>query len=155
MPTCKPPRLKDYIICGPEFGLENIGKVALIKRALYGGIESGRVFWHHLQSFMDFLGFVSCRGDPDVWRRAATKKSGEKYHEYILLYVDDCLVVSHKLEAILRKEIGKHLQLKEDSIGTPSQYLGGKLHQVTMKNSQECWAFGSTQYVIAAVDNVK
>ena len=28
---------KDYIICGPEFGLENVGKVALIKRALYGG----------------------------------------------------------------------------------------------------------------------
>ena len=27
---------KDYIICGPEFGLENLGKVALIKRALYG-----------------------------------------------------------------------------------------------------------------------
>ena len=24
-----------------------------------------------------------------------------------------------------------------------------------MKNSQECWAFGSTQYVIAAVNNVE
>ena len=24
-----------------------------------------------------------------------------------------------------------------------------------MENSQECWAFGSTQYVRAAVDNVK
>ena len=28
---------KDYIICGPEFGLENVVKVALINRALYGG----------------------------------------------------------------------------------------------------------------------
>ena len=28
---------KDYIICVPEFGLENVGKVAVIKRALYGG----------------------------------------------------------------------------------------------------------------------
>ena len=26
-----------YIICGPEFGMENIGKRALIIRALYGG----------------------------------------------------------------------------------------------------------------------
>ena len=25
---------KHYIICGPEFGLENVGKVTLIKRAL-------------------------------------------------------------------------------------------------------------------------
>ena len=69
-------------------------------------------------------------------------------------HVDDCLVVLHKSYAILRKEIGKHFQLKEESIGTPSQYLGGKLRQVTMENIQECWAFGSTQYVRSAVDNV-
>ena len=64
-------------------------------------------------------------------------------------------MVLHKPEAILRKEIGKQFQLKEESIRTPSQYLGGKLRQVTMENSQECWAFGSTQYVRAAVDNVE
>ena len=94
---------KYYIICGPEFGLENVGKVALIKRALYGRKVAGRDFWHHLRSCMDFLGFFSCRGDLDVWRRAATKQNGEKYHEYVLLYVDDCLVVLHKPEAIIRK----------------------------------------------------
>ena len=27
---------KDYIICGPDFGLENVGKVALIKRSIWG-----------------------------------------------------------------------------------------------------------------------
>ena len=64
-------------------------------------------------------------------------------------------MVSHKPEAILRKELGKHFQLKEDSIGPPSQYLGGKLRQITMENSQECWEFGSTQYVRSAVDNVE
>ena len=58
---------KDYIICGPEFCLKNLGNVALIKRALYGVKVAGRDFWHHLRSCMDFLGFVSCRGDPDVW----------------------------------------------------------------------------------------
>ena len=51
---------KDYIICGPEFGLENVGKIALIKRVLYGGKVAGRDFWHHLRSCMDFLGFASC-----------------------------------------------------------------------------------------------
>ena len=69
--------------------------------------------------------------------------------------MDDCLVVLHKPEAILRKEIDKHFQLKEESIGPPSQYFGGKIRQVNMKNSQKCWAFGSTQYVIAALDNVE
>ena len=47
------------------------------------------------------------------------------------------------------------MQLKEESIGPPLQYLGGKLRQVTMANSQKCCAFGSTQYVRAVVDNVE
>jgi hypothetical protein len=33
---------KHYIICGKEFGLENEGRVALIRRALYGGKSAGR-----------------------------------------------------------------------------------------------------------------
>ena len=50
---------KDFIICGPEFGLENVGKVALIHRALYGGKSAGRDFRNHLRSCMHFLGFSS------------------------------------------------------------------------------------------------
>ena len=61
----------------------------------------------------------------------------------------------HKPEAVLREEIGKHFKLKEESLGPPSQYLGGKICKGTMANSQKCWAFGSTQYVRAAVDNVE
>ena len=66
---------------------------------------------------MDHLGFTSCRAEPDVWMRAATKTDGEEYFEYVLLYVDHCLVILHKPEAILREEIGKHFKLKEESIG--------------------------------------
>ena len=69
---------KHYIICGPEFGLKNVGKVALIKRALYGGV-SGRYFWNHLSSCMDMLGFESCLVDPDIWIRAVTKPDGQDY----------------------------------------------------------------------------
>jgi hypothetical protein len=39
---------KHFIVCGPEFGIENEGRVALIWRALYGGKVAGRDFWHHL-----------------------------------------------------------------------------------------------------------
>jgi hypothetical protein len=39
---------KHFIICGPEFGIENEGRVALIWRALYSGKVTGRGFWHHL-----------------------------------------------------------------------------------------------------------
>ena len=49
-----------------------------------------------------------------MWIRAATKSDGEEYFEYVLLYVDDCLVILHKTEAIIREEIGKYFKLKED-----------------------------------------
>jgi hypothetical protein len=60
---------KLFIICGPEFGIENEGHVALIWRALYGGKVADHDFWHHLQDCMGQLGFFSSRADPDVWLR--------------------------------------------------------------------------------------
>ena len=68
---------KDFIICGPEFGLENCGRVALIRRALYGGKVAGRDFWHHLRVCMKELGFESSKADPDVWFRLS-KRSKHK-----------------------------------------------------------------------------
>ena len=38
-----PSSQKDYIICGPEFGVEIIGQTALIHRALYSGKISNHV----------------------------------------------------------------------------------------------------------------
>ncbi len=56
-----PSSQKDFIICGPEFGLENVGKCALIHWALYGGKSAGADFRNHLRSCMRHLDFVSCR----------------------------------------------------------------------------------------------
>ena len=70
---------KHYIICGTEFGEEHKGKVALIRRALYGGKKSGSDYWKHMRSFMDELGFTLCRDDGEVWMRAATDKNGNYY----------------------------------------------------------------------------
>jgi hypothetical protein len=47
----------DDIICGPEFGVENEGKVAFIHRALYGGKSAGRDFRNHLRSCIHRIGF--------------------------------------------------------------------------------------------------
>jgi hypothetical protein len=61
-----PSSCKDYITCGPEFGVENEGKVALIHRALYGGKSAGRDFRNHLRSCMHHIEFKSRPADPDV-----------------------------------------------------------------------------------------
>ena len=147
---------KYWIRCGPEFGLENVGKRALIRRALYGGKSAGRDFRNHLRTFMDeTLKFKPCPSDPDVWIRPAKRSNGEDYYEYVLLYVDDCLVISENAERILRQEIGVHFTLKPDSIKPPSQYLGGKLSNVTLVNGQKAWSFSPSQYVQEAVRNVE
>ena len=146
---------KHFIICGPEFGVENVGKRAVIRRALYGGKTSGRDFRNSLRSCMTHLNFESCLADPDVWMRKAIKSDGTPYWEYILLYVDDALVVSENGEKILREELGKYFQLKEESIGPPSIYLGGKMSKVTLNNGAKAWAFSSSQYVQSAVKNVE
>ena len=56
----------NYSICGAKFGLENIGKVSLIRRDLYVGKSSGADFWKHLRSCMTHLGFTSCKADTNI-----------------------------------------------------------------------------------------
>ena len=149
---------RHYIICGDEFGEEHNGKVALITRALYGGVFAGRDYWRHMRKFMEFCGFTSCKADSDVWMRKATTDEGFEYWEYLLLYVDDILLVSHRGEDVLRNEIGKHFELKEESIGPPDIYLGGKVRKrriMTSDGPMDAWTFSSSQYVQAAVDNVE
>ena len=137
--------MKHYIICGREFGLEHVGKRALIVRALYGGKTAGR----------DTLGFQSCRADPDVWIRASDKDTEEEYYEYVCLHTDDALVVSDKPEAILRNELGEYFGLKEESIGHPTIYLGGKIRLVTLDNGIKCSGYSSSQYVQNGIKNVE
>ena len=115
---------------------------------------AGRDFWHHLRECMGRIGFTSSCADPDVWFRLLTRSTGEMYYEYVLLYVDDVLVISERAESVLRKEIGKFFVLKDESVGPPSMYLGGKLRQVELLNGEKAWAFGSSQYVQSAVKNV-
>ena len=149
-----PSSQKHYIICGPEFGLENQGKRALIKRALYGGKTAGKDFRDHLRSCMKHLGFETCLADADVWMRPTVLANGMEVYEYVLLYTDDCLVISDKAESILRNEIGKYFTLKDESIGPPDIYLGGQMRQVKLATGKRAWAFGSAKYVKAATTNV-
>ena len=150
-----PSSQKDYVICGPEFGIENVGRVALIHRALYGGKSAGKDFRNHLRSCMRHLNFESCLADPDVWMRPAKRSDGSDYYEYILLYTDDCLVLSENPEQLLRQELGRYFTLKEESIGPPKIYLGGSVRKVQLDNGVECWTFSSSQYVQAAIKNVE
>ena len=72
---------KHYVICGPEFGLENIGKIAVIVRALYGGNSANSDYWRHVRHAMTKFGFQSCKADPDVWFRPSINSDGTEYYQ--------------------------------------------------------------------------
>ena len=101
------------------------------------------------------LGFTSLNADPDVWFRRSKRATGEEYYKYVLLYVDDVIVILEHAEKVLRDEIGEQWELKEASIGPLLKYLEGMLHEVTLSNGMKAWAFGSSHYVHAAVNNVQ
>ena len=75
-------------------------------------------------------------------------------YDYVLLYVDDALVISDNAESILRNEIGRYFEPKEASIGLPKMYLGAGIRKVKLDSGMEAWAASSSQYVQAAVKNV-
>ena len=150
-----PSSQKPYVICGAEFGLKNVGKVALIRRALYGGKSSGRDFRNHLRECMSHIGFASCLADPDVWMREAQKADGTAYCDYVLLYADDALVISDNAKHILENKIGKYFTMKPVSVGPPKIYLGGHMQKITLANEAKAWGFISSQYVQAAIHTVE
>ena len=57
---------KVYCICGPEFGPELEGRIAIIKKGLYG-LKSSGTRWHaHFANTLYLMGFNPSRYDPDV-----------------------------------------------------------------------------------------
>eukprot|EP00957_Ditylum_brightwellii_P203529 15335063-Ditylum_brightwellii.AAC.3 len=120
---------KHYIVCGAEFDLENVGKQALIRRALCGEKSTGKDICNHLRECMRHLGFISCPADPDVLMRLAIHSDGSKHYEHILLYTDDTLAIGEHPEKLLCQGVGKYFHLKEESVGPPKIYLGGSVHK--------------------------
>jgi hypothetical protein len=66
---------------------------------------------------MGHLGFTSLRADPDVWFRLSKQATGEDYYEYVLLYVDDVLVISEHADKVLRNEVGQTLFYVKNLLG--------------------------------------
>ena len=103
---------------------------------------------------MEHLGYKSCLADPDLWMRESRLDDGTDYYEYILLYVDDCLVVSeHPKESLYR--LGKYFPLKPDSIGPPKLYLGGKLAKLELPNGVVSWTISASKYIQQALKNLE
>lgn len=154
-------REKIYMTAGPEFGSDE-GKTVIIVRALYGLKSSGAAWRAHLAQSMSDIGFKPCQADPDVWMRGAVKENGNKYYEYVLIYVDDLLVCSRKPDLIMQT-LSKVYRFKEDPKTNekwtpPDRYLGANIGQYqlhTSSNGKKHWYMPAEGYINAAIANLE
>ena len=151
-----PCREKVWFVAGPEFGSRQ-GTVIRIVRALYGLKSSGASWRAMFNNSIRDMGFQPSIADPDVYIRPFTKPDGYKYYEYILVYVDDVLIVSHDPEKHL-EVIKANYELNPASVGPPTRYLGADVEKVMKPGDptgREYWSFSARTYVRNAVKNVK
>jgi hypothetical protein len=96
---------------------------------------------------MNHLGFKPCLADPDLWMMAMVRPSdGSKYYAYVLVYIDDVMVIHHDAEAVLLR-LDKYFKMKPGSIGDPNVYLGATIKKMRLANGMEAWASSRSKYV--------
>ena len=130
-------------------------KKAILVQALYGLKSAGASFGNHIADYMRLLGYEPCRAEPDLWFKAQVRlNDGFEYYEYVLLYVDDSLEISHDaMDALVRMD--KFFMMKKCSIGDPDIYLGAKLRKAQLYNNVFAWGMSPAKYVQEAARNVE
>ena len=138
------------------FGPSARGKIAIISRALYGMKSSGNAWRLHFANILDkVMGFTQCFADNDVWFKASLKPDGTKYYQYVCIYVDDILIVSHKPASIM-SQIGEHFALKDGSVASPTMYLGTDVRlRRDEQGFPQYWNLGSNSYLKEALRIVR
>ena len=77
---------------------------------------------------MHHLELSPCPDNPDLWMKPEVKPEDcSGHYTYILIYVDDVMVINHDAESVLIR-IDKYFKLNHSSIGDPDIYLGSKLN---------------------------
>ena len=145
---------KIWCTLGPKWGADT-GKKAIVVRALYGLKSADAAFCNHLADCMRTMGYIPCQADADLWIKPEIRLSnGHQYYSYVMLYVDDCLCISHNAKEAL-KRINKFFKMKPESIGDPNIYLGAKLRTTKLNNGVVAWSMSTSKYVQEAVTKVE
>ena len=108
-------------------------------QSLYGFKSAGSAFRNHLDYFMHHLGFPPCPSDLYLWMNPMVRPDdGFNYYAYVLIYVDDAMVIHCDAESVLRR-IDNYFKLKPSSIGDPEIYLWAKLEKMRLENGVWAW----------------
>ena len=149
-----PCREKVWFVGGKDTG-EDEGKVLVVDRALYG-LKSSGASWRNMLSktIQENFGFTPTRADNDVYRWPAVDAEGFKYYEYILVYVDDILILSKEPNKWMER-LQQVYEIKKESIGPPEAYLGAQIGKMQVPSGTEAWHMSADKYCKNAVDVVQ
>jgi hypothetical protein len=149
-------REKVWFVVGSEFGSWQPIIVKIV-RALYGLKSSGAACWRAMfNSTLLEMGFRSTVADPDVYLRANAKPCGFKFYEFLLVYVNDVLIVSHSPKIHLER-IKASYERHSNSIGPHAHNLRANVERITRpgdNTGREYWSFSAHTYVRNAVKDV-
>ena len=131
------------------------GKIIVITRALYGLKSSALMWQNHLADIIgNKLKFKSSLADPDLWYKPMITSDGIEYYAYILVYVDNILIIDKNPEQFMDL-LKSSYTVKPSSIGEPKNYLGADINKVYYSNNSYAWSMGSRSYVKEAICNIK
>ena len=149
-----PTKEKIFFYAGDEWKSDK-DKVVVVVRALYGLKSSALQFRNHLADTLgNHLGFKSSLADPDLWYKASTDNKGFEYYSYILVYVDDLLIID-KAPKRFMDQVQQKFTVKPSSIEEPKSYLGADISKVYYNDGSYAWCMGSETYVGQAIKNLK
>lgn len=133
---------KVYVVCGPEFGPELEGRLAIVRKGLYGLKTSGNRWHAHFASTLYKMDFIPTRFDPNVWIKKRSDNSG---YDYISTYVDDFLITAKDPWPYM-----EHLQTIykiKNPEEKPSNYLGATY----VGSPEEHWTINCKAYIKEAL----
>ena len=71
---------------------------------------------------------------------------GVNYYAYVLIYVDNVMVINNGSDNVLRR-IDKYFNINTSSICDPDIYLGDNLKKIRLENRVWAWANIPSRYV--------
>ena len=149
-----PTEEKLFFYAGKEWKADE-GRPVIIVRALYGLKSSALAWRNHLSDVLcNKLKYKSSLADPDVWYKPSIDSMGNEYYSYILVYVDDILVIDEDPRKYMEM-LKDSYTVREDTIKESDQYLGADIAKVYFNDGTYAWTMGACSYCKNAIKNIK
>jgi len=85
--------------------------------------------------------------------QARVNEKGQKYYEYIAVYVDDLLIFSHD-PTYFSIKLTEIYKLKE-GFNEPTTFLGAQIPTFEGHQGEKCWGLSSHKYILRVIDELE